>query len=146
MGFWDRLGDAVVKFVETLTIKDAMPAAVLFLMFTAFAWMMVRAQRKPGFNIEQIFLDDNGKPSMGRLLTAWCFFISGWVIMTLTYWDKITENYFFGFMIVFVCPSMTIALGALIMAKARQMGVNFPDPQPPPAASVTTTTTTEVKP
>lgn len=145
MGFWDRLGDAVIKFVETLTVKDAMPAAVLFLLLGAFFVLMVRAQRKPGFNIEEIFLDENRKVSMGRMLTAWCFIISGWVIMTLTYWEKITENYLGMFMIVFVLPSVALAGAAWIMSKARAAGIDL-DVSPTPTPSVTTTTTTEVKP
>jgi hypothetical protein len=59
--------------MASVTIGVILPALLMFGTMFGVALMIARAQRKPGFNFEQVFTDESGKVSTWRVATMFAF-------------------------------------------------------------------------
>jgi hypothetical protein len=57
------------------------PLAMLVILMLASLWMLLCASRKPDGFVGRMLTDDNGKPSVLRLVALWGFNAATWVMM-----------------------------------------------------------------
>lgn len=74
--------------MATVTINVIVPLLILFMLFGTAWYMLWLAQRKEAFNIEQMFLDENGKVSAARVISTLAFAVSSWYIAI----DRLSAN------------------------------------------------------
>ena len=90
----DYLKAAAALFSE-FAWQKVVPLAALVLMMSVVWWLLAKAQKKDGFNIEQMFLDEAGKASASRVIAFFAFGISSWDLMSARVSDKASETQFF---------------------------------------------------
>jgi hypothetical protein len=79
----------------SLTINVVIPLLIL-LALLGFAWAMLsRAQRKDGFNVEDMFRDETGKVTASRVIAFFAFAVSSWWIAVGRLSGKTEDQAFF---------------------------------------------------
>jgi hypothetical protein len=76
--------DQAITYLQALlasvTISVIVPLAMFVLMLGSFWYLLAKAQSKPDFHIEQIFLDETGKPSAVPMISLMAFAFSVWYL------------------------------------------------------------------
>jgi hypothetical protein len=81
--------------LSSVTIRVLIPLLILFVLL-GIAWrLLTLAQRKAGFNIEQMFTDEQGKASAARFLAMMAFAISSWALAVQVFAATLTPELFF---------------------------------------------------
>lgn len=75
--------------------------ALLFLLAFILAWKATH-QNDSSFNFESVFLDADGKTSLGRVSAFIALIVSTWAFVYLTLNDRLTEWFFAGYMAAWV--------------------------------------------
>lgn len=86
---------AAAALFSAFAWQKVVPLVALVIMLALVGWLLVKAQAKEGFNIEQMFLDENGKASASRVIAFFAFGISSWDLMSARVSDKASEVQFF---------------------------------------------------
>lgn len=84
---------AAAALFNVFLFEKAVPLAMLVVMTWGMGAMLLKAQRKLDFRLEQMFQDDQGRVSASRtaLLGAW--FLATWIMVHLTLNSKMTPEY-----------------------------------------------------
>lgn len=76
----DQAESYLQALLSSVTINVIVPLVILFALI-GFSWrLLVLAQRKSDFNIEEMFKDEAGKPSSVRFIMLMAFAISSWYL------------------------------------------------------------------
>lgn len=94
----EQLTTYAQALLASVTINVIVPLVILFMMMLAVWRLVVYAQRKPDFNIEKIFLDDEGKPSAARFVMLMAFAFSCWYMACARLAGAVTANEFYAFL------------------------------------------------
>lgn len=76
----EHLSTYAQALLASVTINVIVPLFILVVMMFSVWRLVVYAQRKPDFNIERMFLDDDGKPSAARFIMLLAFAFSCWYL------------------------------------------------------------------
>jgi len=82
-------------WLETHAAND-MPLLLLVLMLGISLWMLVCASRAPNGMIGRMLQDENGKPSVLRLIVLWGFSFATWSLMKDTLRPDGVDRYIYG--------------------------------------------------
>jgi hypothetical protein len=107
------------------------PALVFVALLILGVWVLKKAQDDPhnGFDVKQMLLDDNGKPSSFRLGTLVSMAASTWALMyhVLSTQGKLDIWVFLGYTLIW--SGSTVA-SKLVDAYAASKGVSYPPSTP----------------
>lgn len=125
----EQLSTYAQALLASVTINVIVPLVILVVEMFAVWRLVVYAQRKPGFAIEQIFLDDQGKPSSARFVMLLAFAFSCWYLSAARLSGNATANEFYAFLAAWAASPTLMKLaerwnGSLPFSKAP--------PEPPP--------------
>jgi hypothetical protein len=85
----------LAALLSSVTIRVLIPLVILFLLL-GIAWrLLTLAQRKHGFNIEQMFTDETGKASAARFLAMMAFAISSWALAVQVFSATLNAELYF---------------------------------------------------
>ena len=77
----DYLAAAAALF-NAFAFEKVVPLVALTVMLVGIAWLLNKAQKKDGFNIEQMLTDETNKPSAARVLAFGAWAVSSWDLMS----------------------------------------------------------------
>jgi hypothetical protein len=82
---------------------------VPLIMLVVFTWglgaMLLKAQRKLDFRLEQMFQDDQGRVSASRTAVLGAWFLASWIMIHLTLNNKMSHEYLAVYVGAFVLNS-----------------------------------------
>lgn len=90
--------DYAQALMASVTINVIIPLLILVVMMASIWRLVLFAQRKEGFNIERIFLDEEEKPSAARLIMLMAFAFSCWYLSARVFSGKPDANEFYAFL------------------------------------------------
>lgn len=91
----EALSDYAAALLSSVTIRVLIPLVILFLLL-GIAWRLITlAQRKDGFQIEQMFTDEAGKVSAARFLALLAFAISSWALAVQVFSATLSPELYF---------------------------------------------------
>lgn len=67
--------------LSSVTIGVIIPLLSLVALMVLFIALLIKAQAKKDFNIERMFMDEEGRVSLFRVLSAFAFAFHSWVLM-----------------------------------------------------------------
>lgn len=152
----EALADAAVApiVVTTVDLSDKlislidMPALILVFMLCLMVYVLVRIQRNPNnnFDFADIFRDEHGRASGGKMCVLGAFAVSSWYIMYAAIHSEtstVESLVYLGYMVVWLFPKTS---ETLIQAFARyRLGSTTVQSATVTESSVTASTTTETK-
>lgn len=71
----------ISRFQFWETIRWDLPAIVLVAALLIYAWSIYKTQTRGDFDFAEMYKDDQGKPSTGRVIGVGAWVISSWVLM-----------------------------------------------------------------
>jgi hypothetical protein len=93
----DYLAAAAALF-NAFAFEKVVPLAALVVMMVAIGWLLNKAQAKEGFNIEQMFWDENSKVSASRVIAFMAFAFSSWDLMAARLGGTHSPEQFWGYL------------------------------------------------
>lgn len=111
---------------DYLQSKSFAPTLILACLLLLAAWVLLRAQRRPDFDLADMLRDDAGKLSSTRIFAFISLAITSWILAYLTVTEKLNENYYLYYLVTWS--------GATVLMKFidRWGGVVTVQQAPPP--------------
>ena len=89
---------AAAALFNAFAFEKVVPLVALVVMTAAIGYLLKKAQDKPDFHIEQMFLDENNKASAARFIVFGAWAISSWDLMAARLSNTHSAEHFYGYL------------------------------------------------
>jgi hypothetical protein len=89
---------AAASLFNAFAFEKLVPLGALIVMAIGIGWLLMKAQQKPDFRIEQMLLDENNKASAARVIVFGAWAISSWDLMAARLGGTHSAEHYWGYL------------------------------------------------